>query len=134
MPLRFKTEEEFQVWLHRKDPQPAKKRSKWNNIICRQDGFTFDSKAELERYNELLLLEKGGKIQEIRVHPIWKFVTAEGIIVRRYEADFSYQEKGSLVVEDVKNPINALESKFRRNCKLMLEHYKVPVRVIIKGR
>jgi hypothetical protein len=129
MPLRFHTEQEFQTWLHRKDPQPpAKKRSKWGNIISREDGFTFDSRAELERYHELRWLEKAGKISNIRVHPRWKF---NG--VKTYESDFSYEEDGQLVIEDVKNPVNALESKFRRNCKLMLEHYQLTVRVIIKG-
>ena len=72
------------------------------------DGIKFDSKKEAKRYSELRLLEKAGTIAYLAVHP--KFVLQKGFIYRLrkirpivYEADFSYQENGDAIVEDVKS-------------------------------
>lgn len=73
------------------------------------DGIKFDSKREAARYGELLLLEKAGKIRELKVHPTYKLENANGAIkfksgrVAKYTPDFSYFEPGrGVVVEDVK--------------------------------
>ena len=71
------------------------------------DGFLFDSLAECRRYRELKLLEQAGLITGLIVHPSFILQPpfkhhgrSERAI--RYEADFSYFEKGAEVVEDVK--------------------------------
>lgn len=85
-------------------------RSKYRATKTTIKGETFDSKAEARRYKELKLLERGGKISELRCHPRYKlldpYANGLGIRVRPifYEADFSYKKKetGGYVVEDVK--------------------------------
>lgn len=79
------------------------------------DGFSFDSKAEARRYQELCLLEAAGQIEDLAVHPLYQlqaaFTDSTGRRHRaiHYEGDFSYTEvldpqsvQGRAVVEDVK--------------------------------
>lgn len=72
------------------------------------DGIRFDSKAEMHRYQELKLLERGGHIQRLECQPqfmlVNPFVTAGGAKFRgvKYRGDFRYLECGRVVVEDVK--------------------------------
>lgn len=61
----------------------------------------FDSKAEFNRLNELILLQKVGDIKNLEVQPVYAIIV-EGIRVCEYRADFRYWRAGSVVVEDVK--------------------------------
>jgi hypothetical protein len=65
------------------------------------DGTYFDSQRELKRYHELLLMQRGGLITNLIVHPRFKITAMDCI----YEADFQYDELegGDPVVEDVKS-------------------------------
>lgn len=77
----------------------------------------FDSKKEARRYDELMARLGRGEIRELKLQPQFTlqeaYTTPEGQRVRaiRYQADFSYEEKGydgaedvwKLVVEDVKS-------------------------------
>lgn len=78
------------------------------NEHIKRDGYTFDSKAEARRWDELLLLEQGGAISGLVVHPMYElqaaFTDASGKRHRAisYEGDFGYTERGRAVVEDVK--------------------------------
>lgn len=75
-----------------------RKRPKYNNrITFAPDGKKFHSARECARYGELKLLERAGQITNLVLQPRFKLVA--GIV---YVADFQYQEKGALVVEDVK--------------------------------
>ena len=65
------------------------------------DGYTFDSKAEGRRYEELKLLVSGRKIHGLETHPKF-FVVINGQEVCKIIMDFSYYQDGKLVVEDVK--------------------------------
>lgn len=93
----------------------AKVRTKYGNEPIEIDGYRFDSKAEARRYQELLLLEAAGQIEELTVHPVYELQAAfrgtdgKRHSAIRYEADFSYIEvidpnsvQGRLVAEDVK--------------------------------
>src|SRR5262245_26691204 len=74
------------------------------NVPVNEDGHVFDSLAERRRYRELRLLERGGAIVDLRVHPPYDIVV-NGRHICRYIADFSYSdEAGRLRVEDVKAP------------------------------
>jgi len=72
------------------------------------DGIRFASKREAARYGELRLLERGGRIKNLQVHPPFilqeKFIRPDGrkVPAIRYIGDFSYWEAGVFVVEDVK--------------------------------
>jgi hypothetical protein len=79
--------------------------SKQNRTVS---GITFDSKKEMNRYNELILLEKSGKISGLKLQPSFllqeSFVDNTGTKHReiKYFADFEYYENGNKIIEDVK--------------------------------
>jgi hypothetical protein len=81
---------------------------KYHNRKAMVDGIRFDSQREAKRYQELRLLERAGKITNLKVHPEYQ-IFVKGDRVCKYVADFSYNIcdrylglPGSEVVEDVK--------------------------------
>ena len=80
-----------------------KKKPKYRNEKTVVNGITFDSKKEANRYKDLKLMEKAGKIRAIRIQFPCRLV-ANGIYICDYIADFVYrdQETGKDVVEDAK--------------------------------
>ena len=72
------------------------------------DGIRFASQKEANRYCELKLLEKAGKIKRLKCHPYFN-LNANGIKITSYTADFIYDEKGEQVVEDVKSTATKTE-------------------------
>lgn len=77
-----------------------------NRRITTPDG-TFDSKREYERWCELKLLQRAGKIRDLRRQVRYHLVPAQYNKIRNerpvdYIADFVYQKNGRTVVEDVK--------------------------------
>ena len=89
---------------------PAKKKkpySKYRAIKTTVDGRTFDSKAEARRYMTLKQLEQAGEITELRCQVPFD-LTAHGMKIGKYIADFTYQEHGEFVVEDVKGVKTAI--------------------------
>ena len=68
---------------------------------------TFDSKREYERWCELKLLQRAGKIRDLRRQVRYHLVPAQYNKIRNerpvdYIADFVYLQNGRTVVEDVK--------------------------------
>lgn len=99
--------------------------SKYGNMKVSEDGECFDSKAELRRYHELKLLLAGGKISNLKVHPVFEIIPAfkrDGKTIRatHYEGDFLYLEGIQWVVEDVKG-VETAAFKIKR--KLFLCRY-----------
>lgn len=115
--------------------------SKYNNKKTIVDNIKFDSKAEANRYIELKMLEKAGKISNLELQPKFilqeKYINNKGEKVRAitYKADFSYIEKTEIlncrvnkdrlqnvleqiVVEDVKG----VETKEFKLKKKLLEY------------
>ena len=91
------------------------------------DGTQFPSKAERDRYEELVLLQMAGAISELTCQP--RFVLQEtfksrGKTIRSisYVADFSYREPANpcLVVEEVKGARTAV---YQVKVKLLLKKY-----------
>lgn len=81
--------------------------NKYKNKKVQIDMYVFDSIAESRRYKELALLEKAGEIENLQLQP--KFLLQDsfkknGKTYRKIEyiADFMYEEKGQVIVEDVK--------------------------------
>ena len=92
-----------------------KQSNKLSNERTEIDGYSFDSKAEARRYQELLLLEAAGQIEDLTLQPVYElqpaFRDAQGRKHRAitYIADFRYIEvidpqsiQGRTVVEDTK--------------------------------
>ena len=68
----------------------------------RIDGFWFGSGAEARRYQELRLMEAGGLISNLVVHPPFPIYVG-GDEICTYVADFKYKKpNGNTVIEDVK--------------------------------
>jgi hypothetical protein len=91
--------------------------SKYGNrkVIC--NGGTFDSKRELQRYQELLLLQKAGQICCLERQPSFELVPGVVLYGRKrpplkYTADFSYfvTARGLEVIEDVKSKASRTEA------------------------
>lgn len=101
--------------------------SKYNNKKTIIDNIKFDSRAEANRYIELKLLEKAGKISDLELQPKFelqeKYINNKGEKVRAitYKADFSYIENGKLIVEDVKG-VETKEFKLKK--KLFENKYR----------
>lgn len=87
--------------------------SKYNAQKVTIDGITFASQAEGKRYAELRILEKANVISGLKLQPEFK-VVVNGVYICTYRADFSYNESGKSVVEDVKGmktPVYRLKKK-----------------------
>lgn len=99
------------------------------------DGHRFDSKAEGRRYEQLKLLERGGRISDLCIHPRYELLGTKGEKIAVYEADFEYLERAGrghiVVVEDVKG---VATPAYKLKKKLFLQQYRlVHFREIRKG-
>ena len=114
-------------------------RSKFHNQKVTYNGMTFDSKREKDRYIELSLLEKAGKIKDLNrqveyilIPSQFGMVTTEDgkrkrVCLERactYKADFTYKEDGKLVVEDCKG-FRTPEYKIKRKLMLFLLEIRI---------
>ena len=92
---------------------------------------TFDSRREYERWCELKLLQRAGRITDLQRQVKYELIPMQktkGRILEypaNYIADFVYQENGKTVVEDSKGYRTA-EYKLKR--KLMLWVHGIRVR------
>lgn len=101
--------------------------SKYGNRRCKEDGYTFDSEAERDRYREIRLLLNAHRISEVCVHPRFPLVV-NGAKIGAYVADFSYTETvnsydgpvSTKWVEDVKGAETAV---FKLKAKLFRALY-----------
>jgi hypothetical protein len=100
--------------------------TKYNSRRIFEDGYSFDSIREYQRYTELKLMLHSGYIANLKVHPRYELIPAfewRGQKVRaiHYEADFEYVENGQTVIEDVKGFATQV---FRLKEKLFKYRYK----------
>lgn len=111
----------------------------WKNATGRRkfgnekrDGF--DSRKEARRYQELRLLERAGKITDLKCQVKFELIPAQyenGKCVERavtYIADFVYTEGRQLVVEDVKSAITRKQKEYVIKRKLMLWIHHIRIR------
>lgn len=113
--------------------------NKYRAVKTRIGNIIFDSKAEAQRYQELILLQKAGEIKGLILQP--QFLLQEsfryyGKAIRAitYIADFQYFDikTSQVIVEDVKG----METReFQIKKKLFLKQYgdRVQFRIIKKG-
>lgn len=80
--------------------------TKYHNRKTLYNGIQFDSQKEKSRYQELILLERAGFIQDLELQPRYDLVV-NGQKLGFYRGDFRYKDvaTGRSVVEDVKSPI-----------------------------
>ena len=82
--------------------------SKYYSRKVKMNGVVYDSKKEANRWCELSLLAKAGKITNLQRQVKYELIPAQridGKVVERactYVADFVYERDGKLVVEDTK--------------------------------
>lgn len=116
------------------------RKNKYGNRKIHYGGEVFDSKREFERYQELLLLERAGKIHDLHRQVKFELVPAYYELYERrsektgklltdgqrcvekavnYYADFVYWEGDQMVVEDVKSESTKTEAYIIKR-KLML--------------
>ncbi len=122
--------------------------NKLGNRSITIDGIKFDSIRESDRYCELKLLQRAGKISNLELQKRYELIPAHYEVVEtgehykvgskkgqpktkkvcveqalNYVADFVYEENGKTVVEDSKgfrDPSSATYAKFVIKRKLML--------------
>ena len=117
--------------------------SKYHSRKITRDGMTFDSMKEFRRWKELQLLERAGKIENLRRQVKFVLIPSQyekkidaktgdvkitGQCIERecsYYADFVYIEHGETVVEDAKGLKTDVYIMKR---KLMLEKYGIRIR------
>lgn len=102
------------------------RRNKHNAVKVELDGYTFDSKKEAARYCDLVLLERAGEIKHLAVHFPYS-ITVNGVHVCNYEADFTYEQGGKTVVEDVKSEWTRTLPVYRIKRKLMLACHGIEI-------
>ena len=98
------------------------KTNKYKSMKCYFDGIEFDSRKEARRYQELLLLQRAGVIQNLRLQEKFILIPSQYESYERYGAkgqrlkpgqrlvekecsyiaDFVYVQDGKTVVEDTK--------------------------------
>lgn len=78
--------------------------SKYGNRKTVIDGVSFDSAKEARRYMELRLLQRAGKIKDLKLQVPFKLLPKCGKNrAVKYVADFVYiDENGNKIVEDAK--------------------------------
>ena len=126
--------------------------SKYYNIKTRtSDGLVFDSHKEARRWEQLLLLQKAGKISHLEMQVAYELLpnqyeTYERIsktgkrlkdgqrLVERkvdYVADFVYHDTntGELIVEDTKSPATRTKEYIIKR-KLMLLIHGIKIREV----
>jgi hypothetical protein len=104
------------------------KPSKYRNEKTAVDGLKFDSKAEADRWGQLVAMQQARAITHLRRQVAYP-IDVNGLRICKYVADFVYQEAGQTVVEDVKGkatPVYALKKK------LMLAVYGIAIREVRK--
>jgi hypothetical protein len=101
-------------------------------VKVKADGFTFDSKAEYERYLILKQLLHLGVISDLQIHRRFDCFIGKKLLFF-YKVDFTYIDKnGQERAEEVKGmwtSMGRLKVKWFR-----LAHPEIPLSVIIRGK
>lgn len=125
------------------------RRSKYGNRKTVVDGITFDSKKEANRFRELQLLERAGKITALQRQVKYVLIPTQrefsneiykkgahqghfkpGKVLEKecsYIADFAYIQDGAYVVEDTKG---VRTEAYKIKWKLMLERYGIQIKEV----
>lgn len=124
----------------------TKKQSKYRNRKVIYKGMVFDSEKERDRFIELSLLERAGKIQNLKRQVDYLIIPAQFDMVTdengkrkrvciekscSYVADFTYNIGEEFVVEDVKGyKRGAAYDLFVIKRKLMLKNFGIRIKEV----
>lgn len=111
-------------------------RSKHRNKRCEISGEKFDSKAEGARFVQLRRMQEAGIISNLRRQVSFELAPAVKIPGKgrmspplRYFADFTYEQDGKTIIEDVKGQEKVTEGyRIKRHLMALLGHQIVEVR------
>lgn len=124
------------------------KRLKYNNTKFTNNSGKWDSKKEYRRYLLLSDMEKKGEITDLRrqvkfvlIPSLYEIeevqlktkIKQKKVCVERecsYCADFTYQENGKYIVEDVKSEITRKNSEYIIKRKLMRHVHGLAIREV----
>ena len=107
--------------------------SKYHSRKVKVDGITFDSIHEARMWSELKLLERAGKIKDLRRQVKYQLVPAQrnsqGKHIRPvyYIADFVYKDHSGVVVADAKGFQTDI---YKLKKKLMLYVHNIEIKEI----
>ena len=103
--------------------------NKYRNTKVEVNGIEFDSKKEARRYQELILLQRAGKVKDLQLQVKYELIPKQkGERSCSYIADFVYKnENGETIVEDTKG-IRTPEYVIKR--KLMLYIHKIKIKEV----
>jgi hypothetical protein len=109
------------------------KRSKYGNRKTESHGIVFHSKAEAERYEDLMTMQRAGVIRDLELQPKFRVVIND-VWICNYSADFAYfdAEREERVVEDVKGGQST--AVFRLKKRLVEAMFSVEIREVRKER
>jgi len=111
---------------------PTAKQNKYKNKkesrIVNKTITWFDSKKEAKRFDELYLLLKAKKIEELILQPKYLLMDTQrhGNITYpkvTWSGDFKYKQNGKTIVEDVKSDATAKDKTYRVKIKWFLSLY-----------
>lgn len=120
-------------------------KNKYHAVKCQVGDVVYDSRKEMRRHQELLLLEKAGMIRNLRRQVKYILIPAQrevimkngvpkpGKVIERecsYYADFVYEENGHTIVEDVKGGNATKTREFVIKRKLMFYVHGIRVREV----
>lgn len=102
--------------------------SKYRNQKVMVDGIKFDSKKEARRYQELKLLKRSGKIENLRLQVPYVLIdkSNHGRAIK-YIADFVYYDNAlkKEIVEDTKGYRTDI---YKLKKRLMVERYGIEIK------
>ena len=104
------------------------KRPKYGNRKVTVGDITFDSAKEAKRWGELQFMVKAGEIRNLQRQVRFPIVV-NGVKVCSYIADFTYEELGGVVVEDVKSEFTRKDPLFRLKSKLLKTTTGIDIRI-----
>ena len=110
------------------------KKQKYGNSKITIDGIRFDSKREAQRWQELRLMERAGRITDLRRQVKFVLVPSQrgedGKVIEKqvaYIADFVYLKDGKTVVEDSKGYRTEV---YRLKKKMMLYFFHIRIQEV----
>lgn len=102
--------------------------SKYHAKKVTENGITFASKSEYQRWQELELLQRAGEITDLRrakTYPLIDTFKRDGKTYRgvKYTPDFEYVEAGQVIVEELKSRGTKGARDYGLRVKLFLTRY-----------
>ncbi len=117
-----------------------KKSGKINHQVIYANGIKFDSKAEHDRYLELLLMQRAGLISDLECHPNYEILPKQETPAGKqnfrpvvYTPDFRYWDKdGNEHVEEIKSEYTRTEKDYVIRRKLIFYMLGIYVEELVR--